>query len=286
MSCVNLFSDTGMKARVLLGLLCAMPLAAPAVAPQSKPKEYVPLPDCRSLPKGEVAYSPLGSIAEPARANTLSLDERKEGWRLLFDGVSLAGWSGFQQAAIPGAWRVENGTLFVKKWNRGNPTNDRGDLRTVDEFDAFELRLQWAATPASNSGIFFFAKEGVAEAIYEGAPELQILDDAGHEDGLEPSHRAGGLYDLWAPRCNALRPVGEYNDVRLIVRKDRVEHWLNGYQVLSYQLDTPEWRERIAHSKFRDMSQFGVARRGHIALQDHGDVIRFRNIRIHTGSVP
>jgi cytochrome c len=273
---------------LLITVMLSVPvMTAVAETDAAAPSAYVALPDCSSLPKGSVEYSKLGLRDQSNEgANALAAHERKAGWRLLFDGTSLRGWDGFQQDAIPSGWRVENGAMTLLKWHEGDPTDNRGDVRTVDEFGDFELRLQWAATPASNSGIFFFAKEGVAEAIYEGAPEMQILDDAHHEDGAEPSHRASGLYDLYAPKCNALRPIGDYNDIRLVVNKNQVEHWLNGYRVLAYRLDTQEWRERIAHSKFRDMPHFGVARRGHIALQDHGDVIRFRNLRIHTGPVP
>lgn len=248
---------------------------------------YVALPNCSSLPEGTIEFSTLGMSDHSHQSpNALSAEERKANFRLLFDGTSLNGWHGFQQQAIPAAWHAADGTLSVVKWNQGDPTDNRGDIRTADEFGEFELRLQWAATPASNSGIFFLAREGVAEAIYESAPELQILDDAGHEDGAEPSHRAGGLYDLYAPKCNAVRPIGEYNDVRLVVRHGHVDHWMNGYRVLSYQLGDAEWSRRIAHSKFRDWPNFGVARRGYIALQDHGDVIRFRNIRIQEGARP
>lgn len=277
-----------MNPRILIGLLLTMHAAAAlAASDESNKSGYVALPDCSSLPKGAVEFSPAGMRNQSNESsNALTEDERKANFRLLFDGTSLKGWHGFQQEALPSAWHVKDGTLSVSKWKQGDPTDNRGDIRTAGEFDNFELRLQWAATPASNSGIFFFAREGVAEAIYEGAPELQILDDAGHEDGAEPSHRAGGLYDLYAPKCNAVRPIGEYNDVRLVVRDNHVEHWLNGYRVLTYQLGGAEWGKRIASSKFRDMPHFGVARRGHIALQDHGDIIRFRNVRIRDGSGP
>lgn len=241
---------------------------------------FVPLPDCSSLPKGTVAYSAEGLRDQATRgANALSEPEVKQQWHLLFDGKSLNGWKGFQRATIPATWHVADGNLSVGKWHEGDPMDERGDVRTAAEFANFELRLQWAATPNSNSGIFFLAREGVAESIFEGAPELQILDDARHEDGELPAHRAGGLYDLYAPRCNALRPIGQYNDVRLVVDHGHVEHWLNGYRVLEYELGTPQWRQQVANSKFKDMPQFGVARSGFIALQDHGDVIRFRNIR-------
>jgi cytochrome c len=278
-----------MNSRTLIGMLLLTMHAATALAAAdaSAKTGFVALPECSSLPNGWVEFSTLGVRNQSTEgANALTADERKANFRLLFDGKSLQGWHGFQQDRIPSAWQVKDGALSVAKWNEGDPTDNRGDVRTTDIFEDFELRLQWAATPASNSGIFFFAQEGIAEAIYEGAPELQILDDAGHEDGIEASHRAGGLYDLYAPKCNAVRPIGEYNDIRLVVRRGHVEHWLNGYRVLTYQPGNAEWRKHVARSKFRDMPHFGVARRGYIALQDHGDVIRFRNVRIREGSGP
>lgn len=241
---------------------------------------FVPLPDCSSLPRTAVTYSPEGLFPEEASANSLPPGEQSQGWRLLFDGHSMTGWHGFQRDRVPGAWRVEEGALTLGTWNEGDPVDERGDIRTAEAFEDFELRLQWAVAPGGNSGVFYLAREGVAEAIFESAPEMQILDDAGHEDGRDPTHRAGSAYDLYAPLCNALRPVGEYNDVRLVVRGGRVDHWLNGYRIVVYELDSPQWRERVARSKFRDMPGFARARRGYIGLQDHGDVVRFRNIRI------
>lgn len=278
---------------VSLAVSCAIAAALVATAPawadtkgaadEVPSGPFVPLPDCSSLPKGQVAYSAEGQREQAkSGANALTDQETQQQWQLLFDGKNLHGWKGFQRKTIPGTWHVADGFMSVTKYHEGDPLTERGDVRTAVEFENFELRLQWAATPASNSGIFFLAREGVAESIFEGAPEVQILDDARHEDGALPSHRAGGLYDLYAPRCNALRPVGQYNDVRLVVNQGHVEHWLNGYRVLEYDLGTPQWRQQVAKSKFKDMPQFGAARRGFIALQDHGDVIRFRNIRVRS----
>jgi len=269
--------------RIPITVLCLSMSFAGAIDAVAASGSFVPLPDCGSLPKGAIAYSTDGQRGQASQgANALSEPEAKQQWQLLFDGKSLNGWQGFQRKTIPATWHVADGSLSVTKWHEGDPMDERGDVRTAAEFGNFELRLQWAATPNSNSGIFFLAREGVAESIFEGAPELQILDDAHHEDGELPSHRAGGLYDLYAPRCNALRPIGQYNDVRLVVKQGHVEHWLNGYRVLEYQLGTPQWRRQVANSKFKDMPQFGVARSGFIALQDHGDVIRFRNIRVRS----
>ncbi len=228
------------------------------------------LPDCSSLPAGQVAYSKDG----------LTADERGGGWRTLFDGKTLHGWRGFDGKAAPRPWHVENGALLLTKLREGESFDGRGDIVSEAEFGNFELRLQWSVDSGANSGIFFFAREGVADRIWKAAPEVQVLDDARHEDGALPSHRAGALYDIYEPKCNALNPVGEYNDVRLIVRNGHVEQWLNGYRLVEYELDSDDFRKRVAASKFRDQPEFARVHRGRLGLQDHGDVIRFRRIRV------
>lgn len=252
-----------------------------ANSPASGPSAFIPQPACSSLPSATVEYStqglPDGLDVEP---NKLSDEERRENWRLLFDGRSLKGWSGFQRSTIPSGWRAEDGALTLPKFPGEMPSSERGDIRTVETFDDFELRLQWAIAPGGNGGIFFFVREGVEDRIWKVAPEVQILDDARHEDGVEPSHRAGGLYDIYPPKCDALRPAGEYNDVRLVVQDGHVEHWLNGYRVAQYEIDSADFGSRVAQSKFRDMKEFAKVHRGYLALQDHGDEVRFRSIRI------
>jgi hypothetical protein len=250
-----------MKACLVTGLLAAL-----AVAPVFA---FSPLPDCSSS-AGQVAYSKDG----------LTPDEHGREWQVLFDGKTTRGWRGFEDKAIPRAWRVEDGALTLSKLAEGAPTEGRGDIVTDAEFGDFELRLQWAVEPGANSGIFFFAREGVADRIWKAAPEMQVLDDARHKDGELPSHRAGALYDIYEPKCNALRPAGEYNDARLVVRKGHVEHWLNGYRLVEYDLDSDDFRAKVKASKFRDQAEFARVHRGRLGLQDHGDVIRFRSIRL------
>jgi hypothetical protein len=257
--------------------VCAASVLISSIGAASANSAFVPQPSCSSLPPGSVAYSAEGMRGDP---NVLSNDERRDNWRLLFDGVSLKGWAGFQRATIPPGWQVQAGVLTLSKFLGEMPSSERGDLRTVDAFDNFELRLQWAIAPGGNSGIFFFVREGVEDRIWKVAPEMQILDDARHEDGAQLSHRAGALYDIYAPECNALRTPGEYNDVRLIVRDGHVEHWLNGYRVVQYDLDSADFASRLAQSKFAAMKQFAKIRRGHVAFQDHGDELHIRSVRI------
>ena len=265
----------------LLAGLCVSVAATPAAEISATVRPgFKPLPACASLPAGQVTYSKDGIVAANSNGNALTADERGSQWRLLFDGKSMNGWRGFESKAIPQPWRVENGAITLNKLNPGEATAGRGDIVTDAEFGDFELRLQWAVEPGANSGIFFFAREGVADRIWKAAPEMQVLDDARHADGALPSHRAGALYDIFAPKCDAARPAGEYNDARLVVRNGKAEHWLNGYRIVEYDFDADAYRAGVAASKFRDQKEFARVRSGKLGLQDHGDVVRFRSIRV------
>jgi len=247
--------------------------------PATKLPVFVPLPECASMPS-DVPFSREGIFGDTDQPNSLRPDERGSGWRSLFDGRSMRGWRGYDSKQVPPAWRVEAGALTLAKLQPDQSRQGRADLITDVAFENFELRLQWKVAPGANSGLFFFVREGAADRIWKTAPELQILDDAHHEDGALPSHRSGGLYDLYPPACNAVRPVGEYNDARVAVNGSHVEHWLNGYLVTSYELDSTEFRDRLEQSKFRGEPTFAKVRRGSIGLQDHGDAVSFRSIRI------
>lgn len=203
--------------------------------------------------------------------NDLTDRERQAGWRLLFDGRTTDGWRGYGRADMPDGWRVENGLLV--RAARG------GDIITVEEFEDFELALDWRVGPAGNSGVFYRVVE-TDDPIYYSAPELQILDDAGHADGAAPSTSAGANYGLHAAPRGVVRPAGEWNSVRLVVDGNHVEHWLNGEKVVEYELHGDDWKQRVAASKFAAWPAYGQAPRGHIGLQDHGDRVEFRNIKV------
>jgi hypothetical protein len=158
-------------------------------------------------------------------------------------------------------------------------TGAGGDILTADEFGDFELRLQWKLAEGGNSGIFFRVVN-TGSQVWESGPEMQILDNARHADGKNPLTSAGSNYGLHAPVRDVTRPVGEWNDVRLLVAGAKVEHWLNGVKVVEYELWSPEWESLVKRSKFVTMPAYGRAKRGRIALQDHGDPVWFRNITI------
>lgn len=208
-----------------------------------------------------------------APPNTLTAEERAAGWRLLFDGETTDGWRGFKLDGMPDGWAVEDGAL--------TRVTGGGDIITIEQFDDFELSLEWKVEAGGNSGIFFHVVEADDVGYtYQSGPEFQVLDNARHADGQSPITSAGSNYALHAPTRDVTRPVGEWNHARLVVRGAHVEHWLNGVKIVEYELWTPEWERRVGESKFAQWPRYGRARRGHIGLQDHGDRVWFRSIKV------
>jgi hypothetical protein len=207
----------------------------------------------------------------PPEPNTLTPEEESAGWRLLFDGRTTAGWRGYRQQGMPDGWQVVDGAL--------TRVGQAGDIVTRDQFQDFELALEWMVAPGGNSGIFIRASEDT-DWIYQNAPEMQVLDDAGHPDGLQRETAAGSNYALHAAPAGVVKPAGEWNSVRILVRGDHVEQWLNGVKVVDYELGSEDWKARVAKSKFAAWPGYGKNPRGHIGLQDHGDRVAFRNIKV------
>lgn len=219
------------------------------------------------------AAEPGDPESDAAARDTLSPEERAAGFRLLFDGESLDGWRGFRRSDPPAGWTASDGTL------RFRPGRDGGDLITVEQFSDFELRLEWKVSPGGNSGILFRATEE-EDRVWKTGPEMQVLDDARHPDGGTPETSAGANYALHAPAFDVVRPAGEWNEVLLRVVGPRVEHWLNGRRVVDYELWSHEWEARVANTKFAEMPAYGRSRSGHIALQDHGNEVWYRHLRV------
>jgi hypothetical protein len=194
-----------------------------------------------------------------------------QGWRPLFDGSTTGGWRGYNRPDMPEGWEAIDGAL--------TRTRQAGDIITIEQFENFELELEWMLRPGGNSGVFYRAVES-ADPIYYSAPELQVLDDEGHRDGLSRLTAAGANYGLHPAPEGVVKPVGEWNAVRLVVNGNHVEHWLNGRKIVEYELGSEDWKQRVANSKFIEWPAYGKAARGHIGLQDHGDWVAFRNIRI------
>jgi hypothetical protein len=221
---------------------------------------------------------PGGSTAaDEAGLNKLSDEEKAAGWQLLFDGKSTHGWRKYKGKTVPDAWKVIDGALVL----RHEPGKSEGDIVTVDEFGDFELSLEWKIAPGGNSGIMYRVTE-LDPVPWASGPEYQLLDNARHPDGRSPWTTAASCYALYAPSRDATRPVGEWNRTRIVAKGNHVEHWLNGEKVVTYELGSPDWKEHLRKSKFMRMPRFGIARRGHIDLQDHGDEVAFRNIKIRS----
>jgi hypothetical protein len=194
-------------------------------------------------------------------------------WVTLFDGKSTAAWRGYNKPDLPTGWQVVDNALT----RVGKPA---GDIITRNTYENFELQLEWKISRGGNSGIFFHVKEDTALAVYETGPEMQVLDNAGHNDGKNPLTSAASDFALHAPVRDVTKPVGQWNKARLVVKGPHVEHWLNGVKVVEYELWSDDWKQRVANSKFKAWPGFGMPRSGHIALQDHGDWVAFRKIRI------
>lgn len=198
-----------------------------------------------------------------------------ENWQVLFDGESLDGWRGFRADDIPEGWTLsDDGALHF--------TSSEGDINqgliTEDQYADFDLRFEWRVAPAGNSGVFFHVTEE-EDAIWKTGPEYQIVDNEGHPDGANPLAAAGANYGLYGPVENFANAAGEYNDGRIVVRGGHVEHFLNGHQIVKYDLGSEEWDDLVSESSFGDLTAYGRSGSGHIALQEGGPVW-YRNIRI------
>lgn len=236
-----------------------------------------------SLSATEEAGDTAGTTSKES-LNTLSAAEREAGWQLLFDGTSTAGWHNYGETTVGPAWKVEDGVLYLDVSNKDeNGVVGGGDLVTDSIYGNYELALEWKIDSCGNSGVIYNVVESDEYAEpWRTGPELQILDNECHPDAQYPDHRAGDLYDLIAVSKETVRPAGEWNQVRLVNRNGAVEHWLNGQQVVTVDMNDPTWLEMIAESKFADMPAFGRATAGRIALQDHDDGVYFRNIKIRS----
>ena len=220
-----------------------------------------------------LALAAFTAFAFADAPNTLSADEQAAGWKLLFDGKTTAGWRGIGKSEFPAkGWVVEDGVL--RHINKGGG----GDIVTSEDYESFELTWEWKIGQAGNSGV----KYNLPDPEQNIGCEYQIIDDEKHPDGLRggKSHQTAGLYDLIAPADRKTNAVGEWNSSRLIVKGNHVEHWLNGVKTVEFEFGSEALKALIAKSKYKKVPGFGEKRKSPILLQDHGDEVCFRSIKL------
>jgi hypothetical protein len=217
------------------------------------------------------------SSSEGAGHNKLTKAEEKAGWKLLFDGKTTAGWHVYNKKTDGAAWKVQDGTLFFDPEERGHG----GDIVSDGEYENFHLKMEWKLEPNGNSGIMFLAQEDqkYRYAYYTG-PEMQMIDNNGHPDAKNIKHRAGDLYDMISSSPENVKAPGEWNQIEIIVNKARLELRQNGVTVVKTAMWDNNWRKMIENSKFKTLNDFGTFRKGRFDLQDHGNKVWFRNIKV------
>lgn len=216
----------------------------------------------------------LAVSATAADPNTLTAEEKSGGWKLLFDGKTGAGWKAIGKSEFPAkGWVVEEGSL--KRKEAGG-----GDLLSTEEFENFELSWEWKISPGGNSGL----KYNLPDANKGVGFEYQMLDDEKNPDGIRGGrlHQTGSLYDLIEPPADKkTKPIGEWNESRVLVKGNHVEEWLNGAKTVEFEMGSAELKAIIAKSKFKGVKGFGEKTKSPILLQDHGAEVEFRSIKIH-----
>ncbi len=222
--------------------------------------------------------STAAPVSEVKTENQLSDAQKSEGWKLLFNGENTDGWE-FYKDKENTSWEIVDGTLHCK----ADTTLKRADLRTVEQFENFELAFDWKIAPGHNSGVIYRSTEEFDEPYLSG-PEYQVIDDKGYSGGkLKDTQLSGANYDMHAAASTkSVNPPGEWNSGRILVNGNHVEHWLNDSKVVEYELNSPEWKKLKAGSKWKNAKGYGVAKKGSIDLQDHGGEVWYRNIMIKT----
>ncbi len=210
--------------------------------------------------------------------NQLTDDEKQQGWKLLFDGKTTTGWHNYNKKTFGKGWKIEDGSLYrAASIIKG----ESGDICTDDSYENFDLKLQWKISKNGNSGVMFLVHESPEyDEPYLTGPEMQVLDNDGHPDGKIHKHRAGDLYDLIASSSEPVHAVGEWNDAEIKLDHGNLTLYLNGVQTVSTTLWNQNWYDLVKGSKFSKMTGFAKYKSGHIDLQDHGNDVWFRNIRI------
>jgi len=228
---------------------------------------------------GMLLFVSAETAAEEPVPNTLTDKEKADGWKLLFDGKTTNGWHKYKGKEVGDRWKSAEGTLALKH----KDGKEGGDIVTDENFGSFELSIEWKVAPGANSGIMYRVAESEDSPGFTG-PEYQILDNAKHPDGRKKETSAASCYGLYAPTEDVTKPIGEWNLARIVINGNHVEHWLNGKKVVEYEFGSDDWNKRVTASKFKEFKNFGTIKKGAIDLQDHGDDVFYRNIKIRAMS--
>lgn len=217
------------------------------------------------------------------KADEPAVNKTDSGWVSLFDGKTLTGWHNYGKTTVGEAWKVADGTLYLDTTKKaGWQTAQGGDIVSAEEYDNFDLKLEWKIAPGGNSGIIFYVHEDTSKYkyVWQTGPEMQVLDNDLHSDGKIPKHRAGDLYDLISCKTETVKKPGEWNEAEIIAKDGKLDFFLNGTNVVSTTIWDDAWKSLVAGSKFKEWPDFGTYKKGHIALQDHGNTVWYRNIKI------
>jgi hypothetical protein len=227
---------------------------------------------------GSLKFSLLSAQIIPANDRDENQNSRVlvEGWKPLFNGKTLAGWRTYQNKPAD-SWGVKDGMLYNK--GNGDPQTKHADLITEKQYEDFELSLDWKIAPAANSGILYMVTEEFAASSQSG-PEYQLIDDKGYPAKLENWQKTAANYAMDPPLLDATKPAGEWNHTVIKVFKGHVEHWLNDKKIVAYDLWSESWIDHKSKGKWKDTPGYGIAKKGHIAIQDHGGEAWFKEIKI------
>jgi hypothetical protein len=234
---------------------------------------------CQSKKMDDNKNDSTSTSTAPAVVAPVQLTEQQktEGWKLLFDGVSKTGWRTFKNKPND-SWEVIDGTLHCKPF-KDSVENQRADLVTVDQYDNFELAFDWKISSQGNSGVMFRVSEEFDEP-YATGPEYQILDDGGYPGEVLETNLSATAYGVFEAKNKKLNPVGEWNQAKIIANGNHIEHWLNGQKVVDYEINSPEWKKRRDKGKWKDFPAYATMSKGFVDLQDHGNEVWFKNIMI------
>jgi len=232
------------------------------------------LMSCNNADKASTETAAPGT---DSAASTTASKDSTGGWTNLFDGTGTAGWHTYGTSSVNDRWKVADGAITLDTASKSH-----GDLVSDKEYGNFDLKLEWKISPKGNSGIIFYTHEDTTKykETYVTGPEMQVVDNEGHPDGKLVKHQAGDLYDLISSTKKSAKPVGEWNEVEILSKDGKLDLSLNGTVVVSTTLWDDNWKKLIAGSKFKKMPDFGTFKTGHIVLQDHGNMVSYRNIKI------